>query len=379
MNSVLPQLKIGDLTATLPIVQGGMGVGISLASLAAAVANEGGIGVISSIGLGALRPNPGLNYKDANAVALKDEIRAARKLTKGILGVNIMVAISDYDDMIRAAFEEEVDIVFLGAGLPIKVPSTMTLEYLQNAKTKVGIIVSSGRAAKLVLNIWADNFKRVPDMIVLEGPKAGGHLGFKNDQIFDPDFTLEKILPDVIAEVRAVEAKHGKCIPVIAGGGIYSGKQIYDIMELGADGVQMGTRFVATDECDAGDAFKQLYVNCKEEDIVIINSPVGLPGRAINNQFLKAVARGEKQPFVCPWKCLRTCDYHVAPYCIALALKNARDGIFDSGYAFAGANAYLVDKITSVKELVNSLVQEYKEHYEEMLKQGKPRLATCRC
>lgn len=379
MTSILPQLKIGDLIAKIPIIQGGMGVGVSLAKLAAAVANEGGIGVISSIGLGALKPNNGMNFKDANAFALKEEIREARKLSKGILGVNIMVAISDYDDLLRAAFEEEIDIVFLGAGLPIKLPSTMSLEYLQNAKTKIGIIVSSGRAAKLVLNHWAEHFKRIPDVIVVEGPKAGGHLGFKPDQIFDPKFSLEEILPQVVAAVSEIESKYDKCIPVIAGGGIYSGDQIYKIMDLGASGVQMGTRFVATDECDAGEAFKQTYVDCKEEDIVIINSPVGLPGRAIVNPFLESVARNEKMPFSCPWKCLKTCDYHTAPYCIALALTNARKGIFDAGYAFAGANAFLVDKISSVKEVINAIVQEYTEYRDELIARGEYRLAPQRC
>ncbi|MDZ4182763.1 MAG: nitronate monooxygenase, partial [Candidatus Cloacimonadaceae bacterium] len=308
MTSILPQLKIGDLIAKIPILQGGMGVGISLARLAAAVANEGGIGIISSVGLGILRPNKGIGYKEANCLALRDEIREARKHTDGILGVNIMLAISDFDDMIKTAFEEEIDIVFLGAGLPLKVPSTMTLEYLQNAKTKIGIIVSSGRAAKLILNHWAEHFHRIPDIVVVEGPKAGGHLGFKREQIFDANFSLESILPQVLAEVKIIEAKHGKDIPVIAAGGIFSGEQIYKIMDLGADGVQLGTRFVATEECDADDAFKQLFVTCNEEDIVIIDSPVGLPGRAINNEFLKAVVLGEKHPFTCPWRCLKTCD-----------------------------------------------------------------------
>ncbi|MBW6514758.1 MAG: nitronate monooxygenase [Candidatus Syntrophosphaera sp.] len=379
MTHTLPQLKIGNLVAKLPILQGGMGVGISLSKLAAAVANEGGIGIISSVGLGVLHPELGLNYKEANIAALKEEIRAARKLTSGILGINIMLAISDFDEMIRAAFEEEIDIVFLGAGLPTKVPSTMTLEYLQSAKTKIGIIVSSGRAAKLVLNLWADHFKRVPDIIVVEGPKAGGHLGFKPEQIFNEEYALEVILPQVQEAVKEVETKHGKCIPVIAAGGIFSGDQIYEIMKLGADGVQMGTRFVATEECDAGAAFKQLFVDCEQEDIVIINSPVGLPGRAIRNQFLKDVSLGIKKPFLCPWKCLKTCDYRNSPYCIAIALQNARNGLFEEGFAFAGANAYLVKNITTVKELIRSLVQEYQDYCNELLKKGKLKLAPVRC
>ncbi len=371
MLNAMPQLKIGDLIARLPIIQGGMGVGISLSKLAAAVANEGGIGIISSVGLGILQPQAGKSYKEANIAALKQEIRAARRQTKGIIGVNIMLAISDFDEMINAAFEEEVDIVFLGAGLPLKLPSTMTLEYLQNTKTKIGIIVSSGRAAKIILSHWAENFKRIPNLVILEGPKAGGHLGFKPEQIFDSSFSLENVLPQVKQAVKEIEEKYATTIPVIAAGGIFTGEQIYRIMELGADGVQMGTRFVATEECDADPAFKQLFVDCQQDDVVIIKSPVGLPGRAINNQFLKDVSLGIKKPFFCPWKCLKTCDYHVAPYCIANALQNARDGIMANGFAFAGANAYLVNKITTVKELFADLIREYSDFRDQMITRNR--------
>jgi nitronate monooxygenase len=362
MTSVLPPLNIGNLTARLPIIQGGMGVGISLSGLASAIANEGGIGVISSIGLGILKPELGKNFPDANINAFKAEIRAARKLTKGILGANIMLAVTDFDQMLRTAFEEEIDIVFFGAGLFLRLPTTMTLEYLQNVKTKVGIIVSSHRAASLIINHWEKHFKLSPDIVVVEGPLAGGHLGFKLNQINDPEYSLEVVLPKVKEVVKALEDKIGKHIPVIAAGGIYYGSQIYKIMELGADGVQLGTRFVATDECDADDAFKQQFINCKREDIVIIESPVGMPGRAINNQFLDDVTRGHKHPFQCVWKCLKTCDYHNTPYCIALALRNARNGFFKEGFAFSGANGYLVDKIVPVKELINQLLQEYDDY-----------------
>jgi nitronate monooxygenase len=366
MQSVLPPLKIGELTAKIPIIQGGMGVGISLSGLASAVANEGGIGVLSSIGLGLLHPEMGNNYPEANINALRAEIRTARKLTKGILGINIMLAVSDFDQILRTAFEEEIDIVFMGAGLFLKLPTTMTLEYLQNVKTKVGIIVSSDRAASLILNHWAKHFQLTPDIVVVEGPLAGGHLGFKKDQISDPEFSLESVLPKVKAVVKAVEMQTGKHIPVIGAGGIFTGADIYRIMELGADGVQMGTRFVATVECDADDAFKQQFINCREEDIVIIESPVGMPGRAINNQFLKDVYSGYKHPFHCVWKCLKTCDYHNTPYCIALALRNARNGLFEEGFAFSGANGYRIDKIVTVKELFNELRQEYKEYAEKV-------------
>ncbi|MDI3504277.1 MAG: nitronate monooxygenase [Candidatus Cloacimonadota bacterium] len=371
----MPHLRIGDLIAKVPIIQGGMGVGISLSNLAAAVANEGGIGVISSLGLGVLHPQKGLSYKEANAAALKEEIRAARRKTNGIIGVNIMVAVSDFDDLIKASFEEKADIVILGAGLPLRLPSTMTLDYLQNAPTKIGIIVSSGRAAKIILNHWAEHFQRVPDLVILEGPKAGGHLGFKEGQIFDDKFSLEELLPQVKQEVQKVEEKYSKKIPLITAGGIFSGEHMARIMQLGADGVQMGTRFVATEECDANTAFKELFVNCEKNDIVIIKSPVGMPGRAVNNQFLKDVTKGIKKPFVCPWKCLKTCDYRDTPYCIALALQNARDGKMTDGFAFAGANAYLVKKITTVKELFADLIQEYSDFYSHLKLPSKRSLA----
>jgi nitronate monooxygenase len=366
MEHVMPPLKIGELTAKIPIIQGGMGVGISLSGLASAIADEGGIGVISSVGLGLLKPEMGKNYPEANIKALRAEIQTARKLTQGILGVNIMLAVTDFDQMLKTAFEEEIDIVFMGAGLFLKLPTTMTMEYLQNVKTKVGIIVSSDRAASLILNHWAKQFQLVPDIVVVEGPLAGGHLGFKLEQIFDPEYSLEVILPKIKAVVKAVEQKAGKHIPVIGGGGIYTGADIYRIMEIGADGVQMGTRFVATVECDADPAFKQQFINCSEEDIVIIESPVGMPGRAIGNQFLKDVYSGYKHPFQCAWKCLKTCDYHNTPYCIALALRNARNGLFKEGFAFSGANGFRVDKIVTVKELFAELIQEYKDYAEQV-------------
>jgi nitronate monooxygenase len=361
MKVALPSLKIGDLIARLPIIQGRMGVGISLSGLAAAVANEGAIGVISSVGIGALYAHADTNYQEENIIALKAEIHKARQKSSGILGVNIMLALTDFDNLIKVAFDENIDIVFLGAGLLLKVPSTMTLAYLQQTKTKIGVIVSSARAAKLIITHWAKHFDRIPDLVVVEGPKAGGHLGFKPEQIFNPDFALEKIIPQVIETVSELETLYDTSIPIVAAGGIFNGKDIHRFMNMGVSGVQMGTRFVATHECDADAAFKQSYVDCTQEDIVIINSPVGLPGRAIQNSFLKAVAQGAKIPYSCPWKCLKTCDYHHSPYCIARALVNAQHGKLKEGFAFAGANAFMVKQITTVKELIHNLLQEYNQ------------------
>ena len=352
----LKELKIGDLTAKLPIIQGGMGIGISLSGLASAVANEGGVGVIATAGIGMLEPDFSTNWLEANIRALKKEIKKARELTKGILGVNIMVALSNYADMVRTAIEEEIDIIFSGAGLPLNLP-----QFLKGStKTKLAPIISSGRAASIICKKWSEKYNYLPDAIVVEGPRAGGHLGFKQEQINNPEYSLEKLIPEVIKAVKPFEERYKKPIPVIAAGGIYTGEDIYNFLKLGAAGVQMATRFVTTYECDASIKFKQTYIDSSKEDIVIIKSPVGMPGRAIKNKFIDDANKGEKKPFKCPYHCIITCDYKNSPYCIALALLNARKGNLEHGFAFAGENAYRAKGIISVKELIESLIKEYK-------------------
>lgn len=352
----MKSLKIGDLNISLPIIQGGMGVGISLSGLASAVANEGGIGVISSAGLGLIYSKSPKEYCSASITGLREEIRKARQKTKGIIGVNVMVAMSNFADMIRTSIQEKADIVFSGAGLPLDMPSFLTKE----SKTKLVPIVSSSRAVRIICEKWKTNYDYLPDAIVVEGPKAGGHLGYKQDQINDENFSLEHLVPQIIDEVRVFEEKYGKKIPVIAAGGIYTGEDIYRMMELGVSGVQLGTKFVTTEECDASPLFKQQYIDAKAEDIRIIASPVGMPGRAINGEFIKQVDEGKRHPKSCPFNCIKTCDYQKSPYCIMMALYNASRGNMKSGYAFAGAKAYLSKKIMSVKETVSSLVEEYK-------------------
>ena len=349
-------LKIGNLLATVPIVQGGMGVGISLSGLASAVANQGGVGVISSAGLGAIYNNYSKDYRAASIWGLKEELRKAREATRGIVGVNVMVAMSNFADMVKTAVAEKADIIFSGAGLPLNLPSFLT----EGAKTKLAPIVSSARAAKLLCQKWFSEYRYIPDAIVVEGPKAGGHLGYKEEQLADEHFSLEALVPEIVAEVRAFGAEHDCHIPVIAGGGIYTGEDIYRIMQLGADGVQMGTRFVTTEECDADPAFKQTYLDAKPQDIEIIKSPVGMPGRAIHCSFLEKVKAGIKQPKACPFNCIKTCDISRSPYCIVTALYNAFKGNFENGYAFAGSNAWRANKITSVRETITELMNEWK-------------------
>jgi len=355
----MPTLRIGALEAEIPIVQGGMGVGISLSNLASAVANAGGIGVIATPGIGQFEADYDTNPRDANKRALAKEIRKAKAQTSGLIGVNVMVALSNFDDLVQCSVDEGANVLFLGAGLPLGLPETLPLDRLGELATKFVPIVSSGRAAKLVFRAWRKRYNHVPDAVVVEGPLAGGHLGFKKEQIDDPDYALEKILPDVIAVVKPYEEQFNRSIPIIAAGGIFTGADIHKFLELGAQGVQMATRFVATHECDAYMESKEAYLNCKKEDIVIMDSPVGLPGRAIRNEFLDRVSAGVKETFKCPWKCLRSCNFRNVPYCIALALTNAKTGNLDGGFAFAGVNAYRVDKIVSVKELIETLVGEY--------------------
>ncbi len=352
----MPHLKIGDVVATIPIVQGGMGVGISLSGLASAVAKEGGIGVIAANAIGMLEPDYYSDGIAANKRALRAEIRKARELSTGILGVNVMVALNDFHDLLQVVIEEKVDIVFLGAGLPLK---GIPLAGLKAANVKVVPIVSSGRAANLIFKYWQKNYGDIPDGVVVEGPRAGGHLGFKESQIGDPIFALEMLIPEVVEEIRPFEVLYNRSIPVIAAGGIFNGQDIYKFIKLGASGVQMATRFVATDECDADKNFKDSYVNCKEEDIVIIKSPVGLPGRAIKNSFLREVDAGMRKKFRCAWKCLEHCDAERTQYCISQALNNARLGKLAHGFTFAGANAYRIENIVSVKSLMLELKNDY--------------------
>lgn len=351
----LQSLKMGNLTATLPVIQGGMGVGISLSGLASAVANEGGIGVIATAGIGMDESDFSVNFGEANIRALRNEIRKAKESTKGVLGVNIMVALSNFAELVRTAVEEGIDIIFSGAGLPLNLP-----QFVSGAqKTKLVPIVSSARAAGIVAKRWMEKYNRLPDAVVVEGPRAGGHLGFKEEMIGDAGYSLENILPEVIQALKPYKDKYKQPIPVIAAGGIYTGGDIYRFFQLGASGVQMATRFVTTYECDASEKFKQTYVDSEKEDIVLIKSPVGMPGRAIKNAFLDEVSQGKRKPFKCPYHCIITCDYKNAPYCIALALVNAKRGNLSYGFAFAGENAYRAKGIISVSELVETLKKEY--------------------
>ncbi len=353
----LDAFNIGDLEIALPIIQGGMGVGISLSGLASAVANMGGVGVISTVGIGLTYDSSRTDYKQNNIDSLRNEIRKAREKTSGILGVNIMSVLTNFSDLVKTSIEEGIDIIFSGAGLPLELPKHLE----ENSKTKLVPIVSSYRAADILYQKWKHNFNYVPDAFVVEGPKAGGHLGFKPAQINDPEYALENLIGDISVLTKKIKEKENKDIPIIAAGGIYSGGDAFQIMKHGADAVQLGTRFVATEECDAPDAFKQAYINAREEDIRIIQSPVGLPGRAINNKFLEEAYNGQRRPKGCPYNCISSCNPKTTLYCINEALVNAYKGYTDEGFVFAGANAYKIKEITTVKEVFNSLKKEFQK------------------
>ena len=354
----LPKFKIGELEINL--IQGGMGVGISLSGLAGAVANCGGAGIISSVGLGLLKYSK--NSVEYNKRALREEIRNARKMSKGVIGVNIMHAVTDYKDLVKVADEEKVDLIIVGAGIPKDLP-----KLIKDKSISLVPIVSSERLAEIITKAWKRQGK-IPDAFIVEGPKAGGHLGFKQEELISTDPPkLEDIAKEVIAFANDPKTFE-KPVPVIVAGGIYTGQDIYEYKELGAAGVQMATRFVTTKECDADDNFKQAYLNAKKDDLVIIKSPVGMPGRAIMNSFLKDVMNEKPKEFICNYHCLITCEPDESLYCIAEALINAQKGDLTKGFAFAGANAYrctpetCLDKdrnFISVKTLMQRLSDEY--------------------
>lgn len=350
----LPNLKIGNLIAKVPIIQGGMGVGVSLSSLAAAVANEGGIGIISGVQIGFKEPDFRSNNLMANIRGLQKEIRKARELSpKGIIGINIMTAASQYKELVIAAVNEKIDIIISGAGLPKDLPS-----YVKGTDTKIIPIVSSGKGAKIITKLWTRNYNYVPDAIIVEGSEAGGHLGFSKEELTNHSApSLMNIIKDVLQEINPFEIQFNKKIPVIAAGGVFSGKDVVEYIKNGAAGVQMSTRFVATYECDAATEFKEAYVNAKEEDIELVVSPVGMPGRAIRTEFTQKM-KDHKMPITRCYNCLTPCEPKSAPYCISDALINAVNGQIDDGLVFCGSSASKLDKIISVKELMENILKE---------------------
>ncbi len=355
----LPTLQIGNKKVRFPIIQGGMGVGVSLSKLAAAVANAGGIGVISGAQIGFRENDFKTDNDHANITGLIKEIRKARELSpNGILGVNFLVATNNYKEMVITAVKEKVDLIIAGAGLPLTLPS-----FVKGSNTKIAPIVSSGKAAALITKIWDRKFNYLPDAIIVEGPLAGGHLGFSKDQLSNITLPkLQDIIRDVIEATKNFADKYKQKIPIIAAGGIFSGKDIASFLKAGANGVQMATRFVATEECDAHDNFKQVYIDATAEDIKIISSPVGMPGRAISNDFVKKVTLENQKVSNC-YRCLRGCNPATTPYCITDALVASVNGDVNNGLVFVGSNASKITGIMKVKDLMAELVSEAEKFF----------------
>ena len=349
----MKSLHIGDITLEKPIVQGGMGVGVSRGRLAGAVSACGGLGVISSAQIGYDEPEFATDQVLANEKAIRKHIALAKQISGDKpVGINIMVALKHYEDHVRTAVDAGVDVIISGAGLPMRLP-----EYVGKSGCKIAPIVSSVKAAQIILRQWKKKYCRTADFIVIEGPKAGGHLGFKKEDI--ATITAEQYeqeIKNIIQVVREYEQEFACKIPVIVAGGIFDHKDIEHALEIGADGVQIASRFVATEECDASDAYKQAYINAKAEDISIVMSPVGMPGRALNNAFVQHVSRQREEIKKC-YNCLAKCNPAKVPYCITKALISAVQGDLDHGLIFVGANVDRIDRMTSVRELMEELTK----------------------
>ncbi len=349
-------LKIGNLQVRLPIIQGGMGVGVSLSSLAAAVTNAGGIGVISAADIGFREKDFNTNSKAANLRALKEHIKIAKEKTKnGVLGVNIMVVTKDYEDYVKTAIEAGIDLIISGAGMPTALP-----KIVKDSTVKIAPIISSLKACRVIMKLWEKHNNRLPDAVIVEGPKAGGHLGFKKDQINMKEEEFEAEVVKIIDHVKEYEEKYNTQIPVLVAGGVFDGNDIAKYLKLGASGVQMATRFVATDECDASDDFKNAYLNSTINDVEIVSSPVGMPGRAILNDFVKRTKEGKVKVERC-YDCMIPCNPADTPYCITQALINSVTGNIDNGLVFCGENAHRIKEIVPVQKLMDSLEKEVLE------------------
>lgn len=355
IHMILKPLKLKDIQAKIPIIQGGMGIGIGLSNLAGSVAKEGGIGIISAAHPGYQEDIGPKQYLPTTLKALTENIEKAREIAEGngIIGVNIMRAAQDYEALVARCVENNVDLIISGAGLPMELP-----QLLKGSNTKFAPIVSSKKAIKVLFQMWERRYQRVSDMVVIEGPKAGGHLGFGKDQLdyyknHSEDYDKEVL--EIVNYVRSFEEKYGK-IPVIFAGGVFDQNDIKHYINLGCDGVQMATRFVATFECDASFEFKNAYINAKEEDIQIMDSPVGLPGRAIKTPFLQEFQQGKEFPIKKCHQCIKKCSLTKVPFCITEALVHAVKGNVNQALLFAGENVYKVDKLVSVHDLMEELV-----------------------
>lgn len=347
-------LKIGDLESQVPLIQGGMGVGISLGNLAGAVAKAGAVGIISAAQIGYREPDFENNTVEANLRAIEKEYDKARKISpEGVIGFNIMVAMNHYKEYVKKVAEVGADLIISGAGLPTELP-----ELVAGYEIKIAPIVSSEKAAQVLLKMWDRKYERTADLIVIEGPKAGGHLGFSEEEVQHLTWEMYKEeIRKIQQVVKGYEEKYHQQIPVVVAGGIFDADDVKRVMELGVEGVQVASRFVATEECDADILYKEAYVKCEKEDVILVKSPVGMPGRAMRNPFSDRIERGEKEKIQRCYGCLRKCDPSNIPYCITKALIRAVEGDVENGLIFCGAETYRTQRIETVQEVVDSLFQ----------------------
>lgn len=358
----LPSLKIRHIEVPIPIIQGGMGVGISWENLAGNVAKNGAIGVVSSVGTGYRHRNlvkldkfgRPMGSKNAhNKKALELIIQEAKKISQGngAIGVNILSAITDYGRVAYESAAAGADLIISGAGLPMRLP-----EYTEGFDVALVPIISSGRALNVICKTWKKRYNRLPDAVILEGPLSGGHQGFKYEDCFKPEFQLENLFEEVKKELE-----NWGNIPLIVAGGVWSYKDIKYYIERGAAGVQMATRFVATFECDAPSIYKEIVLNLEKDDIILLKSPVGYPLRVIKTPFIEKLLRGENGWKGCVSDCVVPCNHgeeaKKVGFCIADRLGAAWLGDYNEGIFIIGANGHKLKKqgIISVKELLDIL------------------------
>lgn len=347
----MKELNIGNKTAKLPIIQGGMGVGVSRCGLAGAVAAEGGIGIISTAQIGYDEEGFEENQKECNKKAIVKHVkRALEQARGGLVGVNVMVALKDYADHVKTAVKAGADVIISGAGLPVDLPGLV-----EGSAAKIAPIVSTEKAAHVILKMWERKYHRTADFIVIEGPKAGGHLGFSKEQLLSGAAAeYDSEIAKIIRTVKDYSIKFKQKIPVIVAGGIFSKDDVVHALQLGADGVQVASKFVATEECDAAEAYKQAYIQAKPSDVAIIESPVGMPGRALKNKFLEQVKQNPPVIGKC-YGCLAKCNPARIPYCITDALIRAVKGDVEHGLIFCGADVGKIGRMSTVREVMREL------------------------
>ena len=351
-------MKLGNRELALPLIQGGMGVGVSMGGLAGAVAAKGAMGTLSTADAGWNEPDFAAHPQQANLRALRREVQRAKRLAAGagLVSVNAMVATRQYADSVRAALEAGADAIVSGAGLPLELPALA-----EGFEALLAPIVSSPRAAQLICRTWAKRYGRVPDFVVLEGCQAGGHLGFEEaDLLAGRCAPLSQLIPQVLAALRPFEEKFGRAIPLFCAGGVATGAEMAGCTRLGAAGAQMATRFIATEECDASQGYKDVILAARPEDLRVIHSPVGMPGRAVNSPLVQRLAAGLRQPPAHCSGCIKSCRPAETPFCITHALIEAVKGNWEEGLFFSGSRVDLVDRMRTVPDLIDELMKDWR-------------------